>query len=258
MKRGMAFALLVCSILSFVGFVSAQADINSGIQSFKDGVANAINILFKDLLQTYELGQDIFFMKVLLFILIFVVVQTAVKAVPKLGEQKAVVVIVSFIVSVLGVKWMSDSLVETILLPYGGLAVAFATLLPFLIFFYFVHATKMNGAGRRIAWGFFAISFALVFYTRNFKEGATPISQEGQYFYYAVLALIVLAMMFDKGIHRYFFMHELNLFYRGAKGKAIAALQAEYLNIVHVESPEAEKRRKDIEENLKRLGGNLP
>jgi hypothetical protein len=248
------FSLMVVSVISFV---SAQT-VEAGVKSVTDGVGTVVRLLFGDFLQSYQAGQDIFYVKILLFILLYVMIQTAVRAVPKLGENRGVVVVVSFIVSVLAIKWMSDGLVQTILLPYGSLGIALATLLPFLIFFYFVHATKMNGLGRRIAWAFFALSFILVFYTRNFKAGATPLPQEGLYFYYAVGILIALALVFDRGIHQYFFMHELNMFYRGAKGKAVAALQAEYLNIVHVDSPEAEKRRKDIEENLKRLGGSLP
>jgi len=258
MKRGKVFSILglmllgAILIVSFFGFVSAQSDF---FEKAKTSITSAVDTLFKDLLSQYQSGQDVFYMKVLLFILIFVMVQTGVKAIPRLGSQKAVVIIVSFVVSVLGVKWMSDELVKTVLLPYGGLAVALATLFPFLIFFYFVHATKMTGSGRKLAWGFFVLAFVLVAVNRW-----TEIGQKwsGQYFYFAIGGLIVLAVVFDKGIHRYFFTHELNLFYRGAKGKAIAALQAEYMNIVHVDSPEAEKRRKDIEENLKRLGGNLP
>ena len=248
------FSLVIVNMISFVG---AQT-VETGVQSFTSGVSTVLKLLFGDFLQSYQSGQDIFYVKILLFILLYVIIQTAVRAVPKLGESKGVVIVVSFIVAVLSIKWMSDGLVETILLPYGSLGIALATMLPFLIFFYFVHATKMNGLGRRISWAFFALSFALVFYTRVFKTGAAPFPTEGMYFYYAVGVMIALALFFDRGIHQYFFMHELNMFYRGAKGKAVAALQAEYLNIIHVESPEAEKRRKDIEENLKRLGGSLP
>jgi len=252
MKKGISilglFSLMVVN-LSWI----ASAQSTDFLNSIGNNVGTTVKLLLGDFLQSYQAGQDIFYVKVLLFILLYVIIQTAVRAVPRLGEQKGVVIVVSFIVAVLAVKWMSDSLVTTILMPYGALGIALATMLPFLIFFYFVHATKMAGAGRRMAWIFFALSFILVFWKRY-----TDIDETGRYFYYAVGVLIVLALIFDKGIHQYFFMHELNMFYRGAKGKAIAALQAEYLNIIHVESPEAEKRRKDIEENLKRLGGNLP
>jgi hypothetical protein len=258
-RKRSVYALVLFSLV-LVGslfLVSAQASspniVEQGVEGFKNGVVSAVNLLFRDFLQSYQTGQDIFYVKLLLFILLYVMVQTGVKAIPRLGEQKAIAIIVSFIVSVLAVKWMGDGLITTILMPYGALGVALATLLPFLIFFYFVHATKMAGIGRRIAWIFFALSFFLVAANR-WKD----IDPTGQTFYYVIGGLVLLALIFDKGIHQYFFMHELNLFYRGAKGKAIAALQAEYLNIIHVDSPESEKRRKDIEENLKRLGGSLP
>ena len=249
----LGFAVFLTFVL-FLNIRSVSAlDLGNSMNDVFDGIKDFFSTIFETLLREYGSGQDIFFVKVLLFILFYVIITTSVRAVPKLGENKMVAAIISLVVSVLAVKWLSEEIIKTILLPYGALGIALATIIPFLIFFYFIHATKMNGLGRRLAWLLFGLSFIALGYSRW-----SEIPEVGKYFYLGCLVLIILVFLFDKEIHRYFFMHELSLFYRGAKGKAITALQAEYLNIIHVDSPEAEKRRVDIESNLKRLGGDLP
>jgi hypothetical protein len=47
------------------------------------------------------------------------------------------------------------------------------------------------------------------------------------------------------------------MFVKGANNRVIAALQAEYLNIVNVDSPEAERRKGAIRHQLRSLGANL-
>jgi len=48
------------------------------------------------------------------------------------------------------------------------------------------------------------------------------------------------------------------MFYNHAQARTISGLQAEYLNILNVNTPEADKRRKDIESHLKSLGAGVP
>ena len=69
---------------------------------------------------------------------------------------------------------------------------------------------------------------------------------------------MVLVFIFDKGIHRYFKSWEISAFYKGANERTIAALQAEYLHIVNVDTPTAQSRRNSIVRQLRALGADVP
>lgn len=239
------------------GIVSAQTTTgtsagNSAAKALND-FFSFLRPIFDNLFGDYQ-TNDFLLVKLLVLILLFVVIYMAVSKFPGLGTNKAVVFIVAAVVSILSVRYMTENqLLKGILLPYGVLGMALVTIIPFLIFFFFVHSTKMGGLGRRILWGIFGIVFLALFITRY-----SDIGQIGKYIYLGTTGLILISFIFDRGIHRYFFLQELNLFYKKAQSKSVASLQAEYINILDVDTPEAEKRRKDIEEHLKRIGGNLP
>ena len=84
------------------------------------------------------------------------------------------------------------------------------------------------------------------------------MSEISNWIYIASIGALVLAFMFDREIHRYFAVHELNVFLGKANQRAAAALQAEYMNILHVDTPQAKSRRTDIENQLRQMGASLP
>ena len=111
----------------------------------------------------------------------------------------------------------------------------------------------MSGAGRRILWGFYMIIF-FVFFNSRYAD----LPGEMRQIYWWTILLILIAMIFDKDVHRYFKPWEISIFKRGATERTIAALQAEYLQIANVDSPAANSRRIAIERHLTRLGSSLP
>lgn len=271
-KEMVLFALMVFIMISMIipmiPLTSAAYSSSTGTfdfvrrggEQFIDLITNFGEPLFNAILGEYTGGygnfseSEIFFMRILLFILLFVLINTITKKIPKIGENKFVVLIIAFVASVLAVRFMSASeLVFGVLLPYGAMGVAITTILPFLIFFYFLHVTNVGSAGRRLSWIFFGIVFVALWIS---KQDQMP--EISNYIYLASIGAIVLAFAFDREIHRYFALHELNVFIGKANQKAVAALQAEYMNIIHVDTPQAKARRGDIENQLKQMGASLP
>ena len=244
----------LAGVFAVLPFASAYTyDIVTVVRSTIDSIIAYTAPVFEALLGEYQ-SSEFFFVKCMLLILLFVMITGATKVIPTLGKNKGVSMVISIIVSIIAVRYISETqMIKGILLPYGALGIALVTILPFLIFFYFIHSTGMAGMGRRLCWIFFGIVFIALFISRY-----DQLPTLGRQIYIASIILIAAVFMFDKAIHRYFFLHELSIFYRKAANKSVAALQAEYLNIINVDSPEAAKRRKDIEADLSRLGGNIP
>jgi len=255
-KSSVVLLCFVMVVFVFLPLASAQGAIG---QQVSEAITSAIgagksvaNPILSALMGTTE-SDEFFFAKVLLLILLFVIISVVLNNIQLFKYRKGVAFTVSIVISILAVRFIQENqLTKGILLPYGTLGVALTTILPFLIFFYFVHVTNMGGGGRRIAWIFFAITFIILWSYKYSELG--PITNQ---IYLWTLIAIGVVFIFDKNIHYYFKTHEMSIFYRNARDRHLAALQAEYLNIINLDTPEAERRRKQIEEQARRLGHDI-
>lgn len=252
-KNKVFLILLLVLILplssSLMDFSSASYQIERGITD----VTIAAKPIFQALFGDYG-SSDFLFVKVLLFILMIIVIKSILVKVDFFGNNSKLVAIISIIVPILSIRYMGDNeIIRGILLPYSTLGIAITTLLPFILFFYFIHFSKMGGFGRRISWIFFLIIFLVLWNSRY-----SSLSPLGNRIYWWTGVIAVVLFMFDRNIHNYFKKWELDNFYKGANQKTIAALQSEYLNIINVDSPAANARKTSIENQLKKLGANLP
>jgi len=194
--------------------------------------------------------DTLLFAKILILILLFVILNAVMKKI-KFIENTKISGIIAIIVSVLAVRSMSDSdLFLGIILPYGVLGVAIATILPFILFFYFIHVTEMGSFGRKIAWIFFAIVFIGLWASRDLSSISDQI-------YIWTIVAIIIVFIFDKSIHKYFGLNKINQFINKADARRIVNLQSDYERIVNIDSTHAEKRREEIKEQLKKLGAGI-
>ena len=104
--------------------------------------------------------------------------------------------IVSIVVSILGVYFLTPDMVRTMLIPNSTLGAVLISALPFIIYFYFVE--KSLGAPnppilRRIAWIAYGVVF-LIIWIMTQKEISTPIITT---LYPLVIILSVLMAVFD-------------------------------------------------------------
>jgi hypothetical protein len=248
--------LTVLFLLIAPAFVSAGPAefISDVIRGATDAARSVFRPLFDLIVGGEGLANDIFYAKSLFLILLFVVIFAVVRKIPMFERNKAISIIVAAIVSIFAVRFMLvDDFVEGVLLPYGTLGVAITIFIPFMIYFYFLHISGITGFVRRGAWVLYGIVF-FVFWVSRWNS----IASEANTIYILIVLAIILAFIFDKGIHRYFGTHEIHRWKRGAHQSAIARLQSEYMNILNVDTRDAEARRRAIEDQIRRLGGDLP
>ena len=149
-------------------------------------------------------GYDFLWTKVAIFVLLFVIIRYILGKIDTFKDNNAVQVVISFIVSLFAIRYMGENdIIRGILLPYGVLGVALVTLLPFLIFFYFVHKTNMGSGGRKLSWMFFAVIFGVLWYNR-FGD-LSPLANQ---IYGWTLVGVIAVLMFDQKIHEYFGLAE--------------------------------------------------
>jgi hypothetical protein len=258
MKKGWLYFASLFSLVLFSSLVSAQSDVFRTILEVVISTINAAIVVFGPFLVVVigDYGNgEFFFAKILLLFLLFIVINAVLRQARIFESSPSTIKIIAAIVSILAIRFISDSqLVRGILLPYGALGVAITTIMPFLVFFYFVYFSGMAGFGRRISWVIFGIVFTVFWASRTY--GGLPA--EFNWIFGLTTVAIILALIFDRGIKSYFHSHEMDSFKRGAAQKSIVKLQAEYLNILHVDTTDADRRRRAIERQLRSLGSNIP
>ncbi len=253
--------------VSFILSSSLASAIPDPVQFLFDGVTQAIDIVINVAAPIFDvvLGEyngstgdfsytEFFFIRCMLLVLLFLILNATVKAVPTLKDHKGVGFIIALCISVIAVRFMSTSeLIYGVLLPYGTLGVAVLTLLPSIAFFYFIHVTKIGSAGRRLAWIFWGIAL-LVLWLYNFDN----LSEAGNWIYGLTFIALIILLIFDKDIHRYFRLWDLKKFHRGADNQRIANLQANYMRWLNLDTPEANAAKRDIERQLTELNARIP
>jgi len=203
-KKSLAF-LIAFSLLAvlFVGeFASAQLFRGGGTRGVVDATIEGLNDFFGPIFGAL-LGSNVYdeflFARILLFFILLFLVRLALQQVPRLEDQKGIVWIVAIIVSILSVRFMSNStFISAVLIPYGVLGIALTTILPFLIFFYFVHNTISSGVGRRMAWFVYLIILAGIWLNRS-----DELAETANLIYLAVFVLIIALLLFDKKVREY-------------------------------------------------------
>jgi len=107
-------------------------------------------------------SSEILFVKVLFLIILIAIIYKAVEHTPTIGENKAVSWVITIIASLLAVRLITtDALVNFLWTPTGVLGVALITILPFIIFFFFIEGFN-ESIVRKIGWMVFAVVYFLM------------------------------------------------------------------------------------------------
>jgi len=213
-KRLVGIFVFSLLMINLVGFVSAQG-IAGGIQGFFDKFAETANPIAKFFvgdIDAADLGGltpgEALFAKVLVFFIVLIIVTLAVRTVPRVGDSKGIAFIVSLLVTMLGVRYItSGSLIKTIWLPNGALAVVLAAFLPFVIFFFFLEGFEST-TFRKIGW----IAFLVIFFglaIMRWSEFAAEGKFNAAWLYVIVAGLSLLMLIFDRSIHAMFVVQGL-------------------------------------------------
>ena len=209
-KRVMIIFILSLVLTLSINLISAQnslfnqIDLKTGMQKIIDQAVGFFTPVFEVVIGDYS-GSEFFFAKVLFLLLLLVVIYIILDKVPIFEGYRGVVMIVSLIVSILSVRFMSENdFIVGLLLPYTTLGIAITTIVPFLIFAYGIHVTGLPGIGRKMAWAFFGIIFIILWIYKS--DQINPI---GNQIYFWTIILIGGMLICDRRVHAYFRGHNI-------------------------------------------------
>jgi hypothetical protein len=201
---------------------------------------------------------EILFIKLLIFILMFVIIQVILKNMPFFEDNLTVIGILSVAIPLIAIRFMSaNNLIYGIMLPYGVLGVALTTILPLIIFFFFVHNTTLHKTGRRIWWIFFLIIYLVLWLNRT-----DQISDLGNQIYSWVIVALIINIFLDGRIHAYIGLNTLKSIMHDKNGENLRELitKLEKLDKFVNEHPNSKKQykaeRKYLIKRIEELGGS--
>jgi hypothetical protein len=192
------FALVIIATFLFalsINFVSAQAtnELVLKVQEIGKGIFEIVKPILEAIIGEVADGEY-FLAKVVLLIMLFGILWTALGRMDFFSDNIMIQVIVSIGVTILAVRLLvNDWIVSTILLPYSALGIAITAGLPFVLFFLIVR--DWTPTARKIAWTFFAVVFIALWFTRD-DLGAFG------YIYIVTAGLALAMLLFDKTIQR--------------------------------------------------------
>jgi len=239
-------------MIELIYFFIGNLDLGRGMDQLISITKGTLTPFFEAILGEYS-GSEFFFAKVLLLILLFIVIAVVTTKIPNIGENKAVVTIIALVVSIFAVRFISETqLVTGILLPYNTLGIAIVTILPFLVFFWFVHKTNLGSIGRRLSWGLFGLIFFFLWYSRYSNDQIAGLASK---IYLAAVILVVAAFIFDKKIHSYFSLYEIKKLTKNVNDKVVLELLDDLEKAErHGDTSIGKEQAKRIRKRLKELG----
>lgn len=204
-NKGLYLGIFVSILL--ISFVSAAVDL-SVVTDFLRETATALKPIFQYTIGDPGGSDDIFVVKVLLFILMIAVVYLAAEKVPGINSNSFVLWLVTIIISMLGARFLSSKeLVETVWLPSGVVGITLASFLPFLVFFFFIESFQGHRVVRRVGWILYCVLFAVIAAVRWPETSVQSGALAGwnlSWIYIVTAVLALLSFYFDGTIQKYF------------------------------------------------------
>jgi hypothetical protein len=202
---GLLIAVVLLSIF-MTGLVSAE----SSVERFLDRGVEQISPVAKYLVGDAE-NATVLFVKVLVLILLLVVVYIAIGRVPGLGDNGTIAFVVSLIVSLIAVRYItSEALVNLIWIPYGTLAIVLSAGLPFIIAFFFLESFDQDVV-RKVGWIALLVVFVGLALMR-WEELAVETALGNLAWIYVIIAVLCgLLFLYDKHIKAWIERRRLRL-----------------------------------------------
>jgi hypothetical protein len=177
-----------------------------GVRQLLEGLRDIIYLIVQFLFNiSWDLGiyDEYIFARLILLFIVYIVVYTVMKKsifreYLQDGKPKPVIYIIAAAVAILSIRYLPNEFISAILLPYSTLGIAITVFFPLMIFFYFLQTSGLNFFTREIGWCIFAASFVALWYSRYESLG------EANYVYWLGILFIIICMIFDKRIHRFF------------------------------------------------------
>jgi hypothetical protein len=234
-----------------IPIVSAQPYApNYYIERLIDWIQSSYTPIFESLLGV-DAFDEFFFAKIIVFILIFSVVFMILQNnIDIFRNNRFISFVVALGVSILSIRFITDNeFFLGILLPYGVMGAAITTLLPMLIFFFFVHTSVPGDVGRRFAWFFYGVIFLVLWGMRQADIGPA------NWIYIAGVIFVLINFIFDGPIHEYFgtagVAKKLKAYHVNEKANTLRKLQELDENREFYSGAEYASEKKRLENKLK-------
>jgi len=197
------FIFLALILISFLSFIKPVSAVNDFLRDIGDAGRPILTWLFGevsgDVSNVGSLGEFLVF-KLLFFFLLLTITCVAVKRIPHFGENIFVTGFISVIVSLLATRYLaSTALINFIWLQYGVLGILITSMLPFVIFFFFIESFS-SSLIRRIGWLAYAGIFFVLAYVR-WTDFAISDTWNYGYIYIFVAVIALGLMIWDKAVH---------------------------------------------------------
>ena len=246
MKKSLiVLCLLSLAILPLVS-AAIYGSPAEGLQTLLYGARDIVNV-FTEFLFNIGFYDEFIFAKFLIFLIIFVVTYTVLKKI-EFFKRPIIAFVIAASMSILAVRYIpSNDFLNAMLLPYSVYGIAITMLLPFIVFFYFVHHSVQGSTGRKIAWILFAGIFFGMWIQRRTELG------DANWIYWGGIGAVLIAIVMDPTIHRYFEIGKWNKTKRSMIETQILNLKAENDRFYPLASRGDEQAKRHIAENNKSI-----
>jgi len=217
-KIGVILAFLIILIIPLISAQFYFPDINlaEGANQLIDQTTKFGTPFFEKIIGEYS-TSEFFFSKILLLILLIIIIKNVLEKTPIGEDNKKVSSIVSIIISVLAIRFINENqFFEAIFIQYGVLGIAITTIIPMVIFFYFIHNTKVGTFGRKVFWFLYAITLTAIWLSKS-----NEIPEVANWIYALMILATLIFLFMDKSIHAYLGLSEIKKFVTGSHKKLI-------------------------------------
>ena len=223
-KRGLTFAGIFFLLIFAMGFISSaecytDSDCPGGVciagncasplgssggefsQSLDGIITDYINPITRFIIGGTASG-DILLVKFLFWIILLALLYYSVKRIPNLGDNLLIVWVITFAISLIAIRYLdTDALIYFLWLPQGVLGVVLATILPFIIFLFFIESFDRSLI-RKFGWSTFAVVYLMLAILRwedlKVNIAGMPFINTLAWFYLAIAVVSILAMLLDR------------------------------------------------------------
>ncbi len=230
-RASISFVAIIISIF-LIGIVSAQSPLDD-FKNIWQGIIEVLNVIFGTILGSSTLNNavqgDVLFTKILIFLIILALVWAVLDRIPTFNDYMWVIAIVSIGVALLSTRFLATpGWIDTILLPYSTFGIAITSILPQLIYFYFVQTTMgRRPTLRKISWILAAVVFLGLLISRYGEIGQIKgVGKFNPVWMYGITAIICLGLfIFDGTIRRAWVITQLDTVGSADKNAIIADLR---------------------------------
>lgn len=205
MKRGTSLLfLLLLTILFAFPLTSAYQDIRYYTETTVDTFVDAVEPFLQAIFGGNDWTGQYLFEKFLIYFVLVALIYFSLKNIPAFRDSNSKITgFISFIIPIIAIRYIEPAWIEAILFQYQILAIALAGILPFVIYFFFLHEGigKDHDVIRKIGWIFFIVIYFGLWTT------ASASTYADIYFWTMLASLIFL--FFDGSIHRALIMQEM-------------------------------------------------